>query len=104
MCYSFIAAAEKSAQELAAMQSSRQLWTPVSKEQLTAGLFASVLLHETGHAMFDLLNVPIFGREEDAADQIAAYLVTQFGPDVARRTSEKYLEAYLRLTGHELAI
>jgi phosphoribosylaminoimidazole-succinocarboxamide synthase len=25
-------------------------------------------------------------------------------PEVARRTSEKYLEAYLRLTGHELAI
>jgi hypothetical protein len=84
MCYSFIAAAEKSAQELAAMQSSRQLWTPVSKEQLTAGLFASVLLHETGHAMFDLLSVPIFGREEDAADFMAAFIALQFGRETAR--------------------
>jgi hypothetical protein len=84
MCYSFIAAAEKSAEQLAQLQSTRQLWTPVSKEQLMAGLFASVLLHETGHAVFDLLNVPVFGREEDAADFMAAFIALQFGRDTAR--------------------
>ena len=45
-----------------------------------------MLFHELGHAVFYLYQVPIFGREEDAADQIAAYLLTQFGQDVARRT------------------
>jgi Putative metallopeptidase len=84
MCYSFIAASEKSAEQLAQMQTARQLWTPVSKEQLMAGLFATVLLHETGHAVFDLLNVPVFGREEDAADFMAAFIALQFGRDTAR--------------------
>jgi hypothetical protein len=50
------------------------------------GPFLEVLFHELGHAVFFFYKVPIFGREEDAADQIAAYLLTQFGQDVARRT------------------
>lgn len=41
--------------------------------------------HEFGHASFDLLDVPVFGREEDAADQFAAYIMLQFGKDRARR-------------------
>jgi Putative metallopeptidase len=84
MCYSFIGASEKNAEQLVRMQSTRQLWTPVSKEQLMAGLFAAVLLHETGHAVFDLLNVPVFGREEDAADFMAAFIALQFGRETAR--------------------
>ena len=43
------------------------------------------LLHETGHAIFYLLDIPIFGREEDAADAIAAYVSLQSGPTSARR-------------------
>jgi hypothetical protein len=30
--------------------------------------------------------VPVFGREEDAADQIAGFLMLQFGKENARRT------------------
>jgi hypothetical protein len=45
-----------------------------------------VLLHEVAHAIFDILKIPIFGREEDAADQLAAFILMQFGHDVARRT------------------
>jgi hypothetical protein len=44
----------------------------------------AVLMHETGHAIFDILDVPVFGREEDAADQMAAFIAVQFGKDVAR--------------------
>jgi len=43
------------------------------------------LLHEVGHAVFDMLEVPVFGREEDAADFFAIYILTQFAPDDARR-------------------
>src|SRR5262249_51540515 len=32
-----------------------------------------------GHAMFDALNVPLFGRPEDAADAFAAYLMLHLG-------------------------
>ena len=29
-------------------------------------------LHEFGHALFDMLQLPVLGREEDAADQVSA--------------------------------
>ena len=38
------------------------------------------------HAVFDILKIPVFGREEDAADALAAFVLLQFGKDVARRT------------------
>jgi len=42
-------------------------------------------LHELGHAAFDAYDVPVFGREEDAADQFATYMMLQFGKDRARK-------------------
>ena len=42
-------------------------------------------LHEFAHALFDMLRLPVLGREEDAADQVAAYIYLQLGPDEARR-------------------
>ncbi len=33
-----------------------------------------VFLHELGHAMIDLYNLPITGNEEDAADRVSAYI------------------------------
>ena len=84
LCYSFIGDAEEKAQYLAKNQAKMKLWTPVTVQQLTAGMFAATVLHEFGHAIFDLLTVPIFGREEDAADQMAAFIALQFGTETAR--------------------
>jgi len=50
------------------------------------GSLVFILLHETSHAVFDLLKVPILGREEDAADQVAAFVLLQLGEGAARRT------------------
>jgi hypothetical protein len=58
----------------------------ISLEDAVVGPFVDVLLHEVAHAIFDLLKIPIFGREEDAADQLAAFILLQFGNDAARRT------------------
>ena len=44
-----------------------------------------MFLHETGHAVFNMLQIPVLGREEDAADQFAAYLMLRLGKDEARR-------------------
>ena len=44
-----------------------------------------ISLHEFGHALFDMLELPVFGREEDAADQLAAYILLQLGESEARR-------------------
>jgi hypothetical protein len=49
------------------------------------GPLFEVSLHEFGHALFDMLELPVFGREEDAADQLAAYILLQFGESDARR-------------------
>jgi hypothetical protein len=43
------------------------------------GQFFYVVAHEMGHAMFDALNIPLFGRPEDAADEFAAYLMLHLG-------------------------
>lgn len=49
------------------------------------GQFFFWTTHEIGHAMFDIFQIPLFGREEDAADQFAGYIILQFGKDQARR-------------------
>ena len=49
------------------------------------GPLFEVSLHEVGHALFEMLELPVLGREEDAADQVAAYIMLQFGEVEARR-------------------
>src|SRR2546421_8804310 len=57
----------------------------IPAEQAWEGAVIFVLLHETSHAVFDLLKVPILGREEDAADSLAAFLLLRAGEGLARR-------------------
>jgi hypothetical protein len=58
----------------------------ITRPEALIGAVVSTMLHEAGHAVFYLLQIPLLGREEDAADQIAAYIMLQFGRDVARTT------------------
>ena len=64
-----------------------------TREEVVVGAFVGVLIHEVGHAAFDMFNVPVFGREEDAADVMAAFLAVQFNKDVARTVTRGF--AYL---------
>ena len=57
----------------------------ITPQDAMIGQLFYVVGHEMGHCMFDLLNVPLFGRPEDAADQFAAYLMLKLGKDQARR-------------------
>jgi Putative metallopeptidase len=57
----------------------------VTPNDAAVGQFFFVTLHEVGHAAFDILGVPIFGHEEDAADNFATYIMLQFGRAQARR-------------------
>ena len=57
----------------------------VTRTDAIMGPTLEVFLHEVGHAVFDYLSVPILGREEDAADQFAAYVLLQFAKSDARR-------------------
>ena len=58
----------------------------VTREDAVVGPTIEVFLHEIGHAVFNMLKVPILGREEDAADHVASYLLLQLDKDTARRT------------------
>lgn len=56
------------------------------RQMVVAGAFVQAMLVETSHAVFDLLKVPIWGREPDAADRLAALIMLQFGEDTATTT------------------
>jgi hypothetical protein len=77
MCYQFM-------DELKQMMPKETTADGFTPREALIGAYTSVILHETGHALYDLLDVPVLGREEDAADQIAAFVGLQFGKDVAR--------------------
>ena len=71
-----------------------EVWQNVPKEIMPAGVapidaligpVMDVFLHEAGHAVFDMLQVPLFGREEAAADQFSVYLMLKMKKDEARR-------------------
>ena len=72
----------------------QEIWQSMPKETTPAGITPSdalvgqlflVIAHEIGHAIFDIFDVPILGRQEDAADQFAAFVMLQFGGDRAHR-------------------
>ena len=85
------------------------IWKVMPQETTAAGIapgdavvgqFFYVLAHEMGHAMFDLLDVPVFGRPEDAADQFATYIMLQFGKDQAHRLITGAAHSYQKYLLH----
>jgi Putative metallopeptidase len=60
-----------------ALSRRRPAW--LNEEDAIRGPLVNMLLHEGAHALFAYLDTPIFGREEDAADQFAAYLMLSLG-------------------------
>ena len=81
-----------------------ELWSNMPAETTPAGIepidtvigpFTDTVLHEFAHALFDYLDIPVLGREEDAADQVSAYIYLQLGPDEARRLIMGTAYAYL---------
>ena len=79
----------------------------VSREDAIVGAFVQIVLQQTSHAIFDMFRLPIWGREEDAADKLAGFLMLQFGQDIARRAltgSAYFFEASDRTwTGSDFA-
>ena len=78
ICYEYMADTWKAA-------NSPKRPATVTRDDAFIGPFVDTLLHEAGHAMFDMLKVPVLGREEDAADQVAAYFVLQFPKERKRQ-------------------
>lgn len=78
VCYEYIEELQKNAPK----QTTPDGITP---DDAVSGPLIEVFLHEAGHAVFEQLQLPILGREEDAADQFAAYLMLQLGDAIALR-------------------
>jgi putative metallopeptidase DUF4344 len=57
----------------------------LTRQDAAVGQFFWLTFHEVGHAAFDMFTVPIFGHEEDAADNFATFIMLQFGKGQARR-------------------
>lgn len=66
LCYEYLADIFTNAR-----RADRPDW--VSERDAMGGPVLDVILHEGAHALFDLFDVPIFGREEDAADALGSY-------------------------------
>lgn len=81
-----------------------ELWSNMPANTTAAGIapldtvsgpFMDTILHEFAHALFDYLDIPVLGREEDAADQVAAYIYLQLGQAEARRLIMGTIYTYL---------
>jgi hypothetical protein len=78
VCYELLADVLKSAP-------TQDLPIGISRADTVIGPVLDTFLHETGHAVFNMLQIPVLGREEDAADQFSAYVMLRLGKDEARR-------------------
>lgn len=78
VCYEFVEDIWKSANSSARPRT-------IAREEVFIGRLAEVFLHEASHALFDMLKIPILGREEDAADQLAAYYILQLSKEQKRK-------------------
>jgi hypothetical protein len=88
ICYEYL----RDLIDMAPKEPSRDGITPADA---VVGQFLFTAAHEMGHAVFDLLDVPIFGRPEDAADQFAIYILLRIGKQDAR----KLVECCVSVTG-----
>jgi hypothetical protein len=80
-CYEYVDLIQRHAPKVA---------TPggVQRADAIVGAVIDTLLHEAAHGIFELLDIPVMGREEDAADFFSIYFMLQFPPEDARRLIE----------------
>jgi hypothetical protein len=78
ICYEYLA-------EIRAIAPLQTTPDGLTRDDAIVGQFFYVVAHEMGHALFDQLDVPIFGRPEDAADGFATYMMLALGKKDARR-------------------
>jgi len=78
VCYELLAEIQKNAPK-------QDLPIGISRADTMLGPALDVFLHETGHAVFHMLDIPVLGREEDAADQFSAYVMLRLGKEEARK-------------------
>jgi hypothetical protein len=75
-----------------------------TRAEVIVGGTVGVTLHEMGHAIFHIQKIPRLGREEDAADQIAAFMMVQFGKPVALTTIKGFYNVWHHMQARSLIV
>ena len=70
------------------------------RDEAVAGAFVFVFFHELGHALIDVYELPITGKEEDAVDQLSTWILTD-GTDGGETTALSGAIAFALLGGDE---
>lgn len=73
ICYEFLSLFNESYQGLENQFKAVFSWA--DQIEVLMGTTTFVLLHEIGHGMVDIFDLPITGREEDSVDQFATYVL-----------------------------
>jgi hypothetical protein len=78
ICYEYLDDIRKSMPQATTLQG-------LTPSDAVIGQFVYTVSHELGHALFDVLDIPLLGQPEDAADRFAAYMMLQLDRDQAHR-------------------
>ena len=79
ICYEYI----EQIRRLAPRSTVQLVQGRISADSAIVGPFVQAVLREVAIATFDMFDVPVWGRLDDAADRVAAFIMLQFGPAVA---------------------
>ena len=83
ICYEYVTDIRKSV--TTEITTEDTVFAGITSFDVMFGQLFYAVAHEMGHAMFDLLDVPVFGRAEDAADGFATYMMLNLGKQDAQR-------------------
>ncbi len=83
ICYEYVAAMEQAAPGASVVPIANGR---ITKEGVIVGSFVNEVLSEVALAVFDALQIPVWGNANDAGDNVAALIMSQFGDAVAWRT------------------
>ncbi len=73
MCYEFLADFERAFKKVSKK--------PAEIDDMTDGAMAVFFFHELGHCLIDVWDLPATGREEDAVDQLALFVLLDGTPE-----------------------
>ena len=73
MCYEFLAEFEQAFKQVSKK--------PAEIDEMTEGAMAVFFFHELGHCLIDVWDLPATGREEDAVDQLAMFILLDGTPE-----------------------
>lgn len=96
MCYELLSMYNESYQGIENQFKAVFSWA--DQLEVLMGTTTFVLLHEIGHGMVDLFDLPITGREEDSVDQFATYVL--INSDEEGDTIEERPSRYALLAGY----